>query len=222
MLRYKKHDLLEIVIEAIKDSGWNLLFVSRFEKHPFLVRIFKEEKSYLLRIYIWNLTHGGGTKRPADEYRIQITGIDHFERNKGEKTLILGWWDDAQVFAGFDYTKHSGKLGFSPSIQIRENALRKAHIHGIASHNKGNGEIAVAFRPDFFVNYVEELEEIHKFADSDVDYEILEKLFEEPEQVNDETIKKVSKFRRSQILKIKKQIRDSSFKSRVLNAYGHR
>ncbi len=141
MARHKKYDLLEILVQAIHDSNWNVLYVSSIHQHPFLLRVYKDERSYLLRIYIWHLTHGGGFRRPIDEFRIQITGIKGFDSFPDEKTLILGWWNKGEVFAGFDYSKHRGLLGASPSIQIREEALRKAYINGMASHNKGNKEI---------------------------------------------------------------------------------
>jgi putative restriction endonuclease len=222
MARHRKHDLLDIVVQSIRDCNWNVLYMGDIREHPFLLRVYSHdsEKSYAIRVYIWHLTHGGGAKRPIDEYRIQITGIKKFLRYQGEKTVILGWWDEGEVFAGFDFTKHSGNLGYSPSIQIREEALRKAHINGIATINKGNNEIAVAFRPDLFIHYIENLEEIHNFGESSNDYAILEKILENPERVNDSLIDKVSAPRRTTISTTNKKLRDASFTSRVLTAYG--
>jgi putative restriction endonuclease len=222
MARHRKSDLLDIIVQSIKECNWNVLYIGDIREHPFLLNVYNgdSDKSYLLRVYVWHLTHGGGAKRPIDEYRVQITGIKRFERFQGEKTLILGWWDAGRIFAGFDFMKHSGKLGFSPSIQIREEALRKAHINGIATVNKGNKEIAVAFRPDFFIHYVEGLEDIHDFGEFDDDYEVLEKILENPEQINDRLIAQVSPPRKSIAAIINKKLRDISFKSRVLTAYG--
>jgi putative restriction endonuclease len=137
MTRYKKSDLLDIIAQSIQDCNWNVLFLEDIKNHPFLLKIYStySEQSYLVRIYIWNLTHGGGEKRPVDEYRIQITGIKKFVRLKDEKTLILGWWDRRKVFAGFDYTKHSGPLGYSPSIPDRP------HIEYIKQANRIRGWI---------------------------------------------------------------------------------
>jgi len=42
-------------------------------------------------------------------------------------------------------------LGSSPSIQIREQYLRNAHINGFSPCNKGNEEIVIAFKPSFFI-----------------------------------------------------------------------
>lgn len=222
MAKHKKYQLLDIIVQSINDSGWNVLYVGNISEHPFLLKIYKNDESYLLRIYVWNLTHGGGAARPKDEYRIQITGADHFEQKAGEKTLILGWWDDVGVFAGFDYTKHRGKLGFSPSMQIREEFLRKALLNGFSPCDKGNKEIAVAFRPDFFVNYVQEMEQLHGFGASKKDFTVLEEVSDNPLEVNKKLIDQVSKQRQTAVIQLSKKLRDTSFKARVLTAYGNK
>jgi putative restriction endonuclease len=160
--------------------------------------------------------------RPADEYRIQITGVNQFEPEPNGKTLILGWWREGEVFAVFDYNKHIGVLGFSPSIQIREPALRKAHINGIAPWEKDNQEIAIAFRPDFMGEYVRNLESLHSFGESEQDFVVLEEVIKNPDEVNDIQIATVSSERQTAVVSVKKKIRDNSFKSRVLTSYTNR
>ena len=222
MAKHRKYDLLDVIVQSIYDSGWNVLYVDNISSHPFLLKIYNNEESYLLRIYIWNLTHGGGAARPKDEYRIQITGTDHFEQQVGEKTLILGWWSDVGVFASFDYSKHTGKLGFSPSIQIREEYLRKALINGFSPCDKGNNEIAIAFRPDFFISYVQSLEQLHGFGTSKKDFNVLETVSNKPLELNTELIEQVSKQRQTAVIQLSKKLRDASFKARVLTAYGNK
>jgi hypothetical protein len=161
MKKHKKFNLLEIIENSIKECGWTSTHLSEKSIHPFRIKVSNGKESYDLRIYIWNLSHGGGTKRPKHEYRIQITGVNRFEKEKGEKSLILGWMDELQVFAGFDFRKHTSKLGFSPSMQIIEETLTKARFEGLSVYEKTNGEIAVAFRPDFFMEYVKQLDQIH-------------------------------------------------------------
>ena len=220
--KHRKHDLLEIIIQAIRDDGWNILYLSDPKYHPFKFKIYQGNKSHNIRIYIWNLTHGGGARRPADEYRIQITGVEQFQQSDNEKTLILGWWREGGVFAGFDYNKHFGTLGFSPSIQIREEALRKAHIKGIATWIKENQEIAIAIRPDFLVEYIQNLFSLHSFGESNHDFEVLENITENPDEVNDIEISKITQDRQTAVISVKKKIRDNSFKSRVLTSYSNR
>src|SRR5438105_3733754 len=123
-----KVDLLNIMANAVNVSGWNILYLTRIDEHPFRLQIYREDENYTVRVYIWNLTHGGGKARPENEYRIQITGLDHFEEMQSEKTLVLGWWVEAEVFAGFDVRKHRGNLGRSPSFQVRKECLQQAAL----------------------------------------------------------------------------------------------
>lgn len=222
MAKHRKYDLLDIIVQSINDCGWSVLYVGDIADHPFILKIYNNEQSILLRIYVWNLTHGGGAARPKDEYRIQITGVEQFEHNDGEKTLILGWWSEAGVFAGFDYSKHTEKLGFSPSIQIREEFLRNAFLNGFSPCDKENGEIAIAFRPDFFVNYVQNLEELHAFGASKADFGVLEQVSVNPLELNVDLIKTASNPRQTALYQLTKKLRDASFKARVLNAYGNK
>jgi putative restriction endonuclease len=222
MAKHRKYDLLDKIVQAVNDCDWNVLYISDIFNHPFVLKIYNESESYLVRIYIWNLTHGGGAKRPKDEYRIQITGTDQFVKNSDELTLILGWWPDIGVFAGFDFNKHTGKLGFSPSIQIREESLRKAHINGISPCDKGNKEIAIAFRPDFLIDYLRNLEGLHQFGESQKDLEILESVADNKIELNEAVLEQVTQPRQVIVKSIHKKLRDNSFKARVLTAYGHK
>ncbi len=221
MPRLDKRLLLDKVVRSIKGCGWNVLYLSKPSDHPFRLRVFQDAETYTVRIYIWNMTHGGGPARPADEYRIQITGVSRFEPEPEGKTLILGWWDEAGVFAGFDYRKHSGALGASPSMQIREQFLREAYERGFSPCNKGNREIAIAFRPDFFVEYIRFLEPLHDVGKSPVDFEVLSSVAEDPSAVNDADLEKVSQQRRTAVASVRRALRDTSFKERVLTAYSH-
>lgn len=218
MAQHRKYDLLDQVVKAITDSGWNVIYLTSVAAHPFRMQIYREDESYRVRIYVWYLTHGGGKARPQNEYRIQITGTNHFEQEIGGKTLILGWWQEAGVFAGFDVRKHLGTLGKSPSIQIREEYLRKAYIHGFSPCDKGNEEIAIAFRPDFFVEYIRNLEALHDFGKSTEDLAVLDTVAQHPE-INEEDIQIVNNERRTTLVSVRKKLREMSFKNRILTAY---
>ena len=176
-------------------------------------------QSYRVRVYIWNLTHGG-QNRPEDEWRIQVTGIERFKPELRGKTLILGWWEETGVFAGFDYAHHGGEFGASPSIQLREAALHQAVIHGFWPHSKVNDELAIAFRPDFLVSYIESLESLHECGQAMEEVEVLRKIGENPDDVNDEDIEvEVAEPRRFAIISTKRALRRSDFRERVLSAH---
>jgi len=221
MARHRKYDLLDVFVQSVNDSGWNVLYVEDIKHHPFVLKVYNEHESYLLRLYIWNISPGGN-HRPKDEYRIQITGTNRFEQHRGEKTLILGWWEDVGVFAGWDYNKHKGSLGSSPSLQIREENLRFGLLNGFAPLDKGNDEIAIAFRPDFIISYIQNLEQLHGFGTSKKEFKVLEEVANKPFQINIKSIEGLTKRRQTVVAEVAKKIRDSSFKARVLTAYGNK
>ncbi len=228
MARIPKKQLLRFVEQAIQDSGWSFLHLSPQDEHPARYQIYRNGEGYRAKIYIWNITHGGGAARAANEYRIQVTGVPNatgvqeFIPEIGGKTLILGWWDEVGIFAGFNFTKHNGALGASPSMQIFEEALRAAHLSGFALHNKGNGELAIAFRPDFMGSYIENLEVLHGCGVSPEATRILDELSDDFDEVEDDEINRdVPTERQYAVVSTKKALRDISFNRRVLNAYGH-
>ncbi len=73
MPRLTKSQLLDVIVRSIHRCGWQVAYLS--DDHPFRLLVYHQDESYRLRVYIWNLTHGGGSARPADEYRVQITGM---------------------------------------------------------------------------------------------------------------------------------------------------
>ena len=214
-----KIQLLESIVQLVYDCNWQVLYLN--DSHPFELKIFNREESYKLKIVIYNLSHGGGRKRPSDEYRIQFK-VTNITQPVGYKTLILGYWGDTGVFAGFDYSKH--KLPkYSSSAQIKEETLRKAIVNGFSTQYKGNGEIAIAFIPDFFVEYVKNCEQLHSFGESLTEMAILENVVKSEDTViNNETLNQVAQKRQEAIVSIKKKKRESSFTKRVLTAYSHK
>lgn len=215
----RKRELLERVISALSASGWGVLYLGE-PRHPFRLQVYREDESYRVIVYIWNVTHGGGMARPADELRIQVTGTNHFEQEAGTRTLVLGWWQEGGVFAGFDVRRHSGTLGFSPSLQIRRGCLEKAADSGFWPCNKGNQELAIAFRPDFIGQYIRSLEELHDFGESEQAYESLAAVAKEP-TINADDLP-ISPERREVVAAVSRRLRDARFRERVLAAYSHR
>lgn len=211
-----KKQLLAQLLRAVDESGWRALVAST--AHPYLLRVFRDnEHSFNLRVYIWNCTHGG-RNRADDEFRIQLTGVVP-EVEPGETTLLLGWHAGYGVFVGFDITKHVGQDAASPSIQIREEALSSAHTHSFAVHLRANGEIAVAFRPEFLVDYALNVKALHASGVIDQDTALLNKL----DTITDGQVDAVTAVERKRVIsQIVRKYRDHDFRSRVLSAYGHR
>ena len=221
MARLTKSQLLNVVENAIRESGWYFLCLPSDGNHPARYQLHRDDQSHKVRVYIWNLTPGG-QNRPEDEWRIQVTGVDRFEPEPAGKTLILGWQDEWEVFAGFDLVRHQGNLGYSPSIQLREAALHRAVVDGFALHNKGNGELAIAFRPDCLAAYVANIESLHECGQAAGELEVLSRIGLDPDGVEDAEIEnKINdESRRYAVLSTKRALRETGFRKRVLTAYG--
>jgi putative restriction endonuclease len=208
--------LFERVLRAVDESGWRALILDA--KKPYRLRLFHgDNKGFDVRIYIWNCTHGGGAARAKDEYRVQITGVvPNLAPN--ETTLLLGWHSGYEVFVGFDMHKHNGQASQSPSIQIKEDTLQRAHVHAFAVHHRENGEIAVAFRPEFLVEYALNAASLHKDGKAAADLSLLNSL----DSLTEAQIATVQNHVRQTILsRIARKYRSSDFRKRVLGAYGH-
>lgn len=218
MARLGKAALFARFEDAVRASGWTLLYLSRTTQ-PARYRVSRDGQSLNVNVYIWNITPGG-RGRAANEYRIQKTMT--LTAQPGARNLVLGWWDDVGVFVGWDFRQHAGAAGSSPSMQVSEEALRQALASGFAPYVNQNGETAVAFRPDFMGTYIEFLEPLHDSGTVPAEAAILSKIAEDPDDVEDAEIDAdVAGPRKTAILTTKKALRALDFGRRVLTAYGH-
>lgn len=161
MARLSKKKLLQKVIDALQQGGLQVDYPLISGEHPFQFAVDCRGTKTIIKVYIWNVTHGGNT-RGDDEYRIQITSnVSRFVPVDGGISLVLGWSEQFQVFAAFDIDAHPGELGASPSFQIDLAALREAGTTGAALHRKGGNEIAAAIRPDHLATYAINHYEVH-------------------------------------------------------------
>jgi putative restriction endonuclease len=210
-----KPGLLQRIIGAVTASGWNAIVLS--PDHPFKLSLFRGDQRFTILCYIWNLTHGGYPRNP-NELRIQITGVDRLRVDMDAKTLLLGWSEEDRMFAGFDVAKHPiSMLGRSPSLQVRRETMHQAKAKSFFPQSRDNDEIVIAFRPDFFVAYVQELEELHKTAQVPDEMRQLERI------ANTDIEQEIKDIppgpRRTVLEQINRKVRDSRFRKNVLTAY---
>lgn len=211
-----KPELLETLLRAVEAAGYQALVTAR--NHPFGLTIFKADEGDSLKatVYIWNCTHGGRT-RAKDEYRVQLTGVVP-QIVPGERTLLLGWHDSYRVFVAFDITKHHGQASSSPSIQVKEGVLLAAHTRAFSAYDRGNVEVAIAFRPEFFVEYVRQAPQIHgRHGAIDPYVAALNNV----SSLSDSDIEALPKQRREVVVTIRRKVREADFRARVLSAYDH-
>lgn len=161
-----KSVLLDRVLDAISLGGWSATVRDR-TAYPFELDIASKEERDALLVYIWNISHGGGAARPREEFRVQLTfpGQEANQAGRidivpGRKTLLLGSFERDRVegFVGWDPTQHRTP-GWSASVQVRLTTITKAIENGIAIEERKREanvvtEVAVAFRPELFIEYV--------------------------------------------------------------------
>ncbi len=213
-----KRTLLDRVLAGPRAAGWNVLFLS--ETHPFDLVLSGTAHRLQVRVYVWNVTHGGATRSP-DEYRIQVTGVDlPIKAPKGFRTLLLGWHEDLGVIAAFDHRRHRRPSTASPSIQISLKTLKKAASCGLGIQPRGANELALAFRPSMLIPYIEDQDMLHSFAGKEKEIKLLERAGS-GHKVSSPQVRVLPFHRRPVIRKVVSKWRDSAFRDRVLEAYEH-
>jgi putative restriction endonuclease len=215
-----KAALLDRILSAIRAAGWNVVFLT--PRHPWELAIFRNEQTFRIRLYVWNVTHGGGQARAPTEYRIQITGVTiPLEAPSGFQTLILGWYEPLSVVAAFDPARHRRPSMASPSIQISIDALQEAAQRGLAVQRRGNREIVIAFRPELLITYIENQQSLHAFAGSQADIDLLIQAGA-GQQPTEQDMQDVPIERQKVIRMVATRRREASFRQRVLSAYQYR
>jgi putative restriction endonuclease len=217
MAKVSKAEMLAAVLKSIQASGWDAIVLNR--SHPFRISMYRGDNRVIFLCYIWNLTHGGYPRDP-NELRIQVTGIDRFTVESGEKTLVLGFSENEKMFAGFDVTKHRISMsGRSPSFQIRRETLRHAKTTEFYPQTRQNNEIAIAFLPEFFATYVNELEALHGSAQHPQDILAVTQIAD----TNTTNIQDIPAGpRRTVVEQIQRKVRDTRFRKNILATYGYR
>lgn len=211
----------EIIIDGIRRSGWSEIYFGSLNAHPIRVGAMRGEKSHALSAYMWSVTHGGA-HRAASEFRIQVH-VPRFVSEPGYQTLVLGWSENLKVFVGFDVEKHRGSLGRSSSIQVSLPTLEKAAVDGFAVQSgKGNQEIVAAFRPEFFMTYVQDIQAIHGWSGAPSALSVLKSAVNPATPVGDVDVDSLPAYRRTVAYTVTKRVRLANFREIVLRAYDHR
>lgn len=212
-------EIIRAIENAFIESSSSALLISIPRTHPRRFYVTAGEMSFPVWIYIWTLTHGGGTARPRDEYRIQLTSVSPpLQENPDGPTLLLGYEPSTCCFAGFDLRKHRTFSMQSPSIQININALREAIRDGFAFARKGNDEIAIAFRPDNLLAYCLNSENLHESGADATVSNLLSKAGR-LETVTNFEMSGLTSERKRVVTKISRLARDSDFRRKVVVAY---
>lgn len=215
-----KAEIFQKILRALEQGGVRYLIES--QDHPFVVRLLADGAWLRVRSYVWNITHGGGAARNAKEYRIQVTSVPEFVTAGVDRTVVLGWWEDGEVFAAWDVEKHLGALGASPSLQVREETLEQARRDLMAAQEKDNGEIVLALEPSALPLYLTLGRGIHSFGAHKKDLAVIRSAMADPDQGSDLASSLGNAERKRVVVQVSRALRASGFARRVLAAYSHR
>ena len=214
--------MVNAIMDGFRQSGGAAFFVSenlQTQPRQFLVEYLGS--SFSVWIYIWTLTHGGRDTLP-DEYRIQMTSVaSPLALNPEGYTVLMGYFPDTHIFAGFDIAKHRIFTAGSPSVQIDIGALHQALQVGLSFHRKSNDEIAIGVRADQLVNYIISAALLHQYG-AEADVQPLLNQAADPAQEIDAAIEQLGAERQKIVSEVSRYSRSANFRKAVLNAYDNR
>lgn len=214
--------LVEVISDAIQQSGYSAAITSPIRKHPrrFIVTS-PDGDATSLWVYAWTLTPGG---RPqlADEYRVQMTTVSSpLALNQNGTTVLIGYEPDSGMFAGFDLSRHNRFTTGSPSVQVDINKVRDSLQYGLTFDRKSNDEIAVGIRPDQFINYAFNAEHLHRYGRQPDTFRLLTRA-STLEPITHAEMEALPEARRRIVQEVRRLSRKANFRQQVLCAYDNR
>lgn len=210
------------LIEAIQQSGGVASYISEnVRAHPRKFNIGYAGNVFSLWVYVWTLTPGGRPSLP-DEYRIQMTSAaSPLQANPDGLTVLLGYYPDLKIFAGFDLLKHRVFTPGSPSVQIDISAINSALQNGLSFWTKENDEIAIGVRPDQFLTYCLNAEKLHLYGAEPKITDLLTKSVNLP-GISEQDMSTLPADRKLIVQTISRYSRNANFRKIVLIAYDNR
>ena len=221
MPKLPSSQLVSVVIDAIRESGYTGQLVSAVGTNPRRFVVITPTGSVTLSVYIWTLTFGGRPNLP-NEYRIQMTGVDSpLQIADSGQTVLIGYDPALRLFAGFDLSLHRTFTTGSPSVQIDRTEVSRAETDGLSFHRKGNDEIAVGIRPDMFMAYCMNATLLHRYGRDANVLRLLNQIthLQQPAMPDIEVL---STPRKRVVQEVSRLTRLASFRQQVLFAYGNR
>jgi putative restriction endonuclease len=215
-------ELVQALRDAIEESRHSSVPLSTVRTHPRKFGVFAPDDSHTeLWVYAWTLTPGG---RPqlAHEYRIQMTTVrSPLQLNPNGLTVLVGYEPNLKLFGGFDLDRHRTFTTGSPSVQIDIRIVERALQDGLAFHRKGNNELAIGIRPDQFMTYAYNSNDLHKYGVSARVHRLLGRA-SALEPIPETDLTALAPPRRRLVQTVSRLSRSANFRQQVLQAYGHR
>jgi len=221
MPRLPSSELVAVVANAIRESGYSGQIASPIGTNPRRFIVDAPTGSIAIYVYIWTLTFGGRVTLP-NEVRIQMTGVESpLQIPDPRTTVLIGYDPTLQLFAGFDLARHRTFTGRSPSVQIDRTEVQSAETDGLSFHRKDNDEIAIGIRPDMFMAYCLNAALLHRYG-RDANVLRLLNQISHLQQPTEQEIEALPTPRRRVVQEVSRLTRLASFRQQVLFAYGNR
>lgn len=203
--------LINKLFDAINQSGGIAALDSQNSRsQPRKFTVSSHGETYSLWVYIWTVTHGGRATLP-NEFRIQMTSVHSpLAINPNGFTVLMGFYPNLDMFAGFDLGLHRTFTAGSPSVQIDRSAIDSAFQNGLSFSTKENGEVAMGVRPDQFLNYCRNATTLHESGSDRSLMQLLEQAAELGIQTQD--ISQLAENRRIIVQEVRRLSRDARFK----------
>lgn len=170
---------VRLIERSVRSRGGRILDAPDADgaPNPFRFRFELDGDLFGTLIHVRRITpqEGEGTThaRPAGEWHAQMI-FDGDTRGAGQRnylrtaeeipSVLFGYVpvgeDEAIVIAAWDPEFHS-EYSYSKSLQIREETLEEAARTGLAQQERANGEIIVAFRPEYLPEYLANRDQWH-------------------------------------------------------------
>lgn len=197
----------------------------RDDERPARMRVLTGEGPTDCLVFLWAVTPGG-RNRPANERRIQATGLkgSRIPLVPGSRTLLGGWNEEVGVWAFWDPRRHVDfGLKESNSLQVTIETLETAHSVGIATQvrpSKRGSEVVVAVAPDSLLWYVQNGLPLHNTDQDATGVPMLVDATNEDEaQFINESQDESQTARRYDLVELMRAYRDAKFRPAVLRAY---
>lgn len=218
------NQLMELFVQSLERQGASVIPETDYTERPARLRVDGQR----LSVFLWTITPGGGPAgtRPANERRIQITGVSSIPLEPDARTLLGGWSEECCVFSFWDARRHVQFSQRSPSLQVDLGTLERAAHDGLATQSRptqAGAETVVAVDQDSLLWYVQTGTAIHNAPeDADAVASLLAGTPEVERAFLDEDPTENVVARRIDLVQVLRRFRHAQFRPDVLRAYSYR
>lgn len=229
MAGFRFSQLAKEFIDNLERSGATVIRTRVTNERPAIFTVITAERKTECHLFLWTISPGGGGQgvRPANERRIQLTGIGGMPLLPGTRTILGGWSEESSVYAFWDARRHVRFSSNSPSLQVDLNTIETASAVGLATQLRptrdGQHEVVVGVDPNSLLWYVQFGSSLQNAdVDSEATKDLVDASPEEEREFIDSGLTPDATARRVDLVETLQSFRDSRFRPSVMQAYRFR